>query len=126
MASRLENVCVLFFCSPSRSPIFWYVVLSHSVFIIHILVSFTETEKEQTIHHRIKRGGYKKKKGNPSSSASGYYALPIPSLPQNVDKNRMRFLTRPNQKLINLANTIVNRRQGILPPTVNNLPPDPR
>ena len=36
----------------------------------------------------------------------------------------MRLLTRPNQRLINLANTIVNRRQGILPPTVNNLPPD--
>ena len=98
---------------------------SEFTYLKNILNYFTEIEKERT-HLRIKRGGYKKKKGNPSSSASGYYALPIPSLPQNVDKNRMRFLTRPNQKLINLANTIVNRRQGVLPPSVNNLPPDPR
>ena len=77
-----------------------------------------ETESRYVHHKRVKRGKHKRK----HNSASGYYALPIPPLPQNVAKDRMRLLTRPNQKLINLANGI-NRRQGILPPTVNYIPP---
>ena len=61
-------------------------------------------------HHRSKRGENFK---NP-----GYYALPIPPLPSNIDESKTRLLTRPNKKLIRFANQI-SRRQGVLPPAVN-------
>lgn len=85
-------------------------------------------------HHRVKRGGYKKKK----SKNSGYYALPLPPLPSNVNEEKVQLLTKPNRNLIHLANQIanrrypnsiqdvlnqVNRRQDVLPPAVNNIPP---
>ena len=70
--------------------------------------------------NRVKRGYKKKSKQN----NPGYYALPIPQLPTNVDQDQVRFLTRPNRKLIRMANEIVQKRNGgVLPPTVNNIPP---
>lgn len=87
-------------------------------------------------NYRVKRGGYKKKK----SKNSGYYALPLPPLPSNVNEEKVKLLTKPNRNLINLANQIAdrrypnsiqdvlsqvvdNRRQDVLPPAVNNIPP---
>ena len=68
-------------------------------------------------HHRAKRG-YKKGMHTP-----GYFALPIQPLPSNVNEDKVRLFTKPNRRLISLANQISHRRQGVLPPTVNNIPP---
>ena len=45
-------------------------------------------------HHRVKRG---------NSENPGYYALPLPPLPSNIDETKVRLFTRPNQKLIGLV-----------------------
>ena len=64
-------------------------------------------------HHRVKRGI------NP-----GFVALPLPTLPSDIDPSQSQLLSRPNRRLISLANELSIKRQGVLPPTVNDpVPP---
>ena len=84
--------------------------------------SAQNVEEEKKHHHeRVKRGGWKKKKKGTNNL--GYYALPIPPLPPDISKESTRLFTRPNKRLIQMANKLaIQKRQGagvVLPPAVN-------
>ena len=65
----------------------------------------------ETHHHVVKRG---------TSNDLGYYALPLPPLPSDLSQDSMKLLSKPNEKLIKLANNLVmQKRQSILPPSIN-------
>ena len=79
---------------------------------------FFSTKKKS----REKRGGYKT--SNYDQNDPGYYALPLPSLPDDVRDNlsQARLVGRPDPKLIRLANQ-VSQKRSILPPVVNPIKP---
>ena len=71
---------------------------------------------EDPYQNRVKRGyGKYRSRDNP-----GFVALPLPSLPSNIDQSQAQLLSRPNRRLIKLANELSIKRQGVLPPTVND------
>ena len=71
---------------------------------------------QPTAHHRVKRGKLQRRRNrNP-----GFVALPLPSFPSDIDQSKAQLLSRPNRRLINLANELSIKRQGVLPPTVND------
>jgi hypothetical protein len=67
---------------------------------------------------RAKRDGYKK--SNNEQNGQGYYALPLPTLPDDVRDNlsQARLVGRPDPNLIRLANQ-ASQKRSILPPVVN-------
>ena len=82
-------------------------------------VQTTHTLKS-VVHNIVKRG----------TNSPGYYALPIPPLPTDMSEESTRLFTKPNKRLIRLANRLaLQKRQGdlysgiltpeVLPPATN-------
>ena len=102
------NIETLKFTNLDRSGLKTSFLSPQELELFELANSLSQTKLEKfEFHHRVKRG------------KAGYVALPLPTLPHGIDKTQARLFTRPNRRLIALANQLSINRQGVLPPSEN-------